>query len=317
MATKLYDVLIIGGGPAGLSMATALARQLYTAVVLDSGVYRNAPTKHMHNVIGFDHVDPAVFRAKAREDLEKRYSSIEFKSATVEKVKKLDSGIFEAVDSKGNVYQGKRLGLGTGVKDVFEDQPEGYADCWGSGIFHCLYCHGFEERGAESVGVFAGGMITAPEMVSHVAPMAKRLAQSVTVYSNGNESILEGVRAKLHSSKINYDNRIVKSFQLVDNGPAVKITFEDGSSKVEGFVASHPNVVQTAPFAEQLGLEMQPSGEIKVEQPFYETSVKGCFAAGDAATMMRSVLQAMAMGGFAGTGAATQLQYELDAKDEL
>ncbi|KAI8671811.1 Pyr-redox-2 domain-containing protein [Fusarium keratoplasticum] len=317
MATKLYDVLIIGGGPAGLSMATALARQLYTALVLDSGVYRNAPTKHMHNVIGFDHADPAAFRAKAREDLEKRYSSIEFKSATVETVKKLDSGIFEAVDSKGTVYQGKRLGLGTGVKDVLKDQPEGYADCWGRGIFHCLYCHGFEERGAESVGVFAGGIFTVPEMVSHVAPMAKRLAKSVTVYSNGNESLLEGVRAKLHSSKINYDNRIIKSFQLVDNGPAVKITFEDGSSKVEGFVASHPNVVQTSPFAEQLGLEMQPSGEIKVEPPFYETSVKGCFAAGDAATVLKSVLQAMAMGAFSGTGAATQLQYELDAKDEL
>lgn len=183
--------------------------------------------------------------------------------------------------------------------------------------FHCLYCHGFEERGAESVGVFAGGMITAPEMVSHVAPMAKRFAKSVTVYSNGNESTLEGVRAKLHSSKINYDNRTIKSFQLVDDGPAVKITFHDGSSKVEGFVASHPNVVQTTPFAEQLGLEMQPSGDIKVDPPFHETSVKGCFAAGDAATMMRSVLQAMAMGGFAALGAAAQLQDELDAKDEL
>ncbi|KAM0427586.1 hypothetical protein ACHAPT_007547 [Fusarium lateritium] len=317
MATKLYDVLIIGGGPAGLSMAAALARQVYTAVVFDSGVYRNAPTKHMHNVLGFDHVDPAVFRAKAREDLEKRYSSIEFKSATVETVKKLESGIFEAVDSKGAVYQGKRLGLGTGVKDVFEDQPEGYADCWGRGIFHCLYCDGFEERGAESVGVFAGGIVTAPEMLAHVTPMAKRLAKSVTVYSNGNESLIEGVRTKLHSSKINYDNRVIKSFQLVDDGPAVRITFEDGSSKVEGFVVNHPNVVQTAPFAEQLGLEMQPSGEIKVEQPFNETSVKGCFAAGDAATMMRSALQAMAMGGFAGIGAATQLQFELDAQDEL
>ncbi|RSL82579.1 hypothetical protein CEP51_005066 [Fusarium floridanum] len=316
MATKLYDVLIIGGGPAGLSMATALARQLYTALVLDSGVYRNAPTKHMHNVIGFDHTDPAALRAKAREDLEKRYSSIEFKSATVETVKKLDSGIFEAVDSKGTVYQGKRLGLGTGVRDVLEEQPEGYAECWGRGIFHCLYCHGFEERGAESVGVFSGGLFTAPEMVSHVAPMAKRLAKSVTVYTNGNESLLEGVRAKLHSSKINYDNRIIKSFQLVDNGPAVKITFEDGTSKVEGFVASHPKVVQ-APLVEQLGLEMMPSGEIKVEPPFNETSVKGCFAAGDAATMLKSVLLAMSMGAFAGTGAASQLQFELDAKDEL
>ncbi|KAJ3508426.1 hypothetical protein NM208_g15824 [Fusarium decemcellulare] len=134
MATKIYDVLIIGGGPAGLSMAAALARQVYTAVVFDSGVYRNAPTKHMHNLIGFDHEDPAVFRAKAREGLQKRYESIEFKSVKVETVRKLESGIFEAVDSQGTVYQGKKLGLGTGVRDILDDQPEGYGDCWGRGM---------------------------------------------------------------------------------------------------------------------------------------------------------------------------------------
>lgn len=134
MATKLYDVLIIGGGPAGLAMATSLARQLYTALVLDSQVYRNARTKHMHNVPGFDHVDPADFRAKARADLLKRYESIEFKTATVNTVRKLESGEFEAVDEAGTVYRGKKLGLGTGVRDVMEGMPEGYEECWGRGM---------------------------------------------------------------------------------------------------------------------------------------------------------------------------------------
>lgn len=134
MSAKLYDVLIIGGGPAGLAIATGLARQLYTAVVLDSGSYRNARATHMHNVLGFDHVDPAEFRAKAKADLLKRYETIEFKSATVESVRKLDTGVFEAVDSKGTVYQGKKLGLGTGIWDVMEDQPEGYEECWGRGM---------------------------------------------------------------------------------------------------------------------------------------------------------------------------------------
>ncbi|KAF4948234.1 hypothetical protein FSARC_13780 [Fusarium sarcochroum] len=317
MTTKLYDVLIIGGGPAGLSMASALARQVYSALILDSGVYRNAPTKYMHNVVGFDHVNPADFRAKAREDLQNRYESIEFKSATIATVRKTDAGVFEAVDDKGTVYQGKKLGLGTGVRDVFDDQPKGYSDCWGRGIFHCLYCHGFEERGAETVGVFSGGMVSNADMLAHVTPMAKRLSKSVTVYTNGEESLIADIRAKVHSSKVHYDNRKITSFELVDEGPQVKITFEDGSSKTEGFVVSHPNVVQSAPFAEQLGLETVPSGDIKVEAPFNETNVKGCFAFGDAATMMRSVLQAMHMGGFSAIGMAMQLQHELDEKDEL
>jgi thioredoxin reductase len=59
MAALLRDVLIIGGGPAGLAVATGLARQLYTAVVFDSGVYRNARTQHMHNVPTWDHRNPA------------------------------------------------------------------------------------------------------------------------------------------------------------------------------------------------------------------------------------------------------------------
>lgn len=134
MAVKLYDALIIGGGPAGLSMATSLARQLYTALVLDSGVYRNARTKHMHNVPGWDHADPADFRAKARGDLLKRYETIEFKTATIETVRKLESGEFEAVDENGEVYRGRKLGLGTGVRDVFDNMPEGYEECWGRGM---------------------------------------------------------------------------------------------------------------------------------------------------------------------------------------
>ena len=134
MASKLYDVLIIGGGPAGLAMATALARQLYTAVVLDSAIYRNARTKHIHNVPGFDHADPADFRAKARSDLLKRYETIEFKSATIKQVRKLESGEFEAVAETGEVYRGKKLGLGTGVRDVMEGMPDGYDECWGRGV---------------------------------------------------------------------------------------------------------------------------------------------------------------------------------------
>jgi thioredoxin reductase len=142
MATsKLYDAIIIGGGPAALSIALSLSRQLYTALILDSGVYRNAPAKHMHNVPGFDHADPADFRAQVRGDLQARYPSIEFKQAAVSQVRKVDDGddaragsvvVFEAVDGKtGEVYRGRKLGLATGIRDVLDKEPQGYADCWG------------------------------------------------------------------------------------------------------------------------------------------------------------------------------------------
>ena len=135
----LFDVLIIGGGPGGLSTATGLARQLYTAVVFDSGVYRNARSQHMHNVPTWDHRLPAEFRAKARDDLLARYDTIQFADMKIDRVAKMPSGTFQATDAAGQVWEGRKLVLATGVRDVPPDM-EGYGDVWGhSMLVHCCF----------------------------------------------------------------------------------------------------------------------------------------------------------------------------------
>lgn len=134
---KIYDVLIIGGGPAGLSVATTIVRQLLTAIVFDSHVYRNARAEHMHGVPGFDHVDPAVFRTKAKGDILARYDTVEFKRAWIGKVEKVSdgesAGLFRATDGWGNTYLGRKVVLATGVEDVLPD-IEGADECWGRGM---------------------------------------------------------------------------------------------------------------------------------------------------------------------------------------
>lgn len=155
-------------------------------------------------------------------------------------------------------------------------------------------------------------------MVIHVSRMAKRLSGHVNIYTNGLPDLDTSLKPMIKSSKITVDNRKVSSLALINNGPHVQLTFEDGSTAEEGFIASHPDVEQRAGgLVEQLGLELTPMGDVQVTPPFNETSVKGCFAAGDMATMMRSAVQAIQMGAMAGAGLVTQLQVEMEANDEL
>lgn len=126
-----YDIIIIGGGPSGLSAAASIVRQDHKTVLFDSGKYRNSQSKHMHTMPSWDHQDPETFRAASRADF-KRYSSITIENAEVESLRQREDGVFEAT-SGGTTWTGKKVILATGVEDVFPDIP-GYAECWVSGM---------------------------------------------------------------------------------------------------------------------------------------------------------------------------------------
>lgn len=170
----LYDALIVGAGPAGLAAATTLARQRQTALVLDTGVYRNARAAHLYNVPGFDHADPADVRTQAKGDLLRRYDTITFKKARITEIRSrsgrttttttttttahkeakegegdkggLSPPWFEAVDGAGREYRGRTVVLASGVRDVLpqeeeeEEGLEGLDACWGYGmyVYHIL-----------------------------------------------------------------------------------------------------------------------------------------------------------------------------------
>jgi thioredoxin reductase len=130
---QLKDALIIGGGPAGLAAALTLARQVQSSTVLDSGNYRNEGTEYMHMLPGFDHMNPAKYRAAAAENVTSRYHTVSIHNVTIETVKKTDDGIFEAMDNNGGRWKGKKLILASGVEDIYPD-IEGYAECWSNGM---------------------------------------------------------------------------------------------------------------------------------------------------------------------------------------
>ncbi|KAF7173483.1 hypothetical protein CNMCM6106_007561 [Aspergillus hiratsukae] len=309
----LFDVLIIGAGPAGLSTATGLARQLHTAVVFDSGVYRNAMTQHMHNVLGWDHRNPAELRAAGRADLTNRYSTIQFQNSTIEAIRHIEAQqLFEARDDQGHRWYGRKLVLATGVRDIPLD-IEGYAECWANGIYHCLFCDGYEERGQETAGVLALGPIANPPRALHLARMARRLSQSVTVYTNGNEQLAKEIQqaaevSPVGTSWLKFDARPITRFEKGEVAKTVIVHFAAGESKTEGFLVYNPQTEVNGPFAKQLALAMTEGGDIQTTPPFHETSVPGVFAVGDCATPLKAVTPAVAMGSLAAGGLVAQLQ---------
>lgn len=138
MATT-SDILIIGGGPAGLSAASSIVRQSHTTTILDSGTYRNGLSPYMHTLPTWDHKKPAEFREAAKKDFE-RYGTITVENAEVKTLKQTDEGSFEATTTDGRVFVGRKLILCTGVEDIYPD-IEGYAECWVSGMYVYPFSH--------------------------------------------------------------------------------------------------------------------------------------------------------------------------------
>ncbi len=144
--------------------------------------------------------------------------------------------------------------------------------------------------------------------VVHFTNQALQFAQSITVYTHGSEEFTKSIAPLVAANNVKVDTRRIKELvkSPTENGE-LTIVFEDGDRQTVGFLVHKPKTVLNGPFAQQLGLQTTPFGDIMVTQPIMATSLNGVFAVGDCATMMKVLPHATFSGVNAAAGVSMQL----------
>lgn len=290
------DVVIVGGGPAGLQAALTLGRMRRSVVLVDSGEYRNAPASHMHNLATHDGRAPAEYRALARADIA-AYDTVTLRDGRVADARREDDGIAVTLDD-GDVVAARRLLLATGLRDTVPDVP-GIAERFGTTVAHCPFCHGYELRG-ERVGVL--GVAAA-----HVLDLMAPIAGSRTLLTRG-EPLEQQQRDRLERGGVT----IVEQEVVGVSGDDVAIVrlADGGTVELDSMFVTLQS--EPSPLGARLGLTTLPSGCIEVDA-MGRTSDPLVLAAGDGAHTaampmpMASVLVAAAAGQIAASSAVASL----------
>ncbi|KAL7952870.1 hypothetical protein V8C34DRAFT_322007 [Trichoderma compactum] len=303
----IYDALVIGGGPAGLSSALTLARVCRTSMVFDSGEYRNNDAKEMHTFLSRDGIAPRSFRNIARGQIREKYS---------DQILPGYKG-FQAVDSSNNTYLGRKLVLATGVEDILPTDIEGYKENWPQ---HMQVANHYLKSQPVHVmltlAIDTSVLSVTDPSYAHFALMVRPFNKDFTIYSNGpvpTDEPTQTALKKVLATGIKLDQRQVR--RLINNGDGpengISIEFESGLPVKLGMLLHRPPMqTRGRALIEQLGLETNPKGDIVADSMMLRTSVPGCFAAGDTQESIKQALVAGSNGLRVGASIAFQLASE-------
>ncbi|MFT2011300.1 NAD(P)/FAD-dependent oxidoreductase [Pontibacter sp. 13R65] len=284
-----YEVIIIGGSYAGLAAAMALGRSLRRVLVIDGGKPCNRQTPHSHNFLTQDGETPQRIAEKAKAQV-LQYDTIQFYDGLAAKGAETEHG-FEITTQAGDLFQAKKLLFATGLTDQMPP-IEGFAACWGISVLHCPYCHGYEVRN-QPIGLIGNG-----DMGFEFCRLISNWSKQLTLFTNGPATLTQEQRQKLASYQIEVIEKEIGSFDQ-ENGQLQQVVFHDGTRKEVAAVFARPAFAQHCNIPQQMGCELTEQGLLLVDG-FGRTTVPGVFAAGDNATMFRSVANAVAEGTKAG-----------------
>ena len=264
------DVVVIGGGPAGLQAALTLGRMRLDVVVVDGGRPSNAPAHAIGGLLGAHDVAPLDFLAGGRAQL----AELPSVRLVVGEAARVEADRTVTLED-GTTLAARAVVLATGMDYAVPDVP-GIAGLWGTSVVHCPFCHGWEARDAR-IGLLAAG----PEHLGHLPPLLRRLSADVTVFA-----AIAALRA---------EGGVLRAAVLPDGTEVLCDVL---------FVAAPPTP-RDAAFAHLAPARTGP-GLLAVDL-FGTTSVPGLWAAGDLVTPGPAVVHALASGQRAAVGIVREL----------
>ncbi|OLZ58527.1 NAD(P)/FAD-dependent oxidoreductase [Amycolatopsis keratiniphila] len=270
----MFDVIVIGGGAAGLSAAQVLGRQRRSTLVLDAGQPRNAPSDGVHMFLSRDGFSPAELLRVGRDELS-GYETVRLETARVAAVSgELDDFRVELAD--GRVERARRLVLATGQVDEPWDIP-GLAERFGKCVFHCPFCHGYETTG-KTLAVLGRDV---PQVMLGLY-VADRFGKDVVVLTDGAHELPAEALARLDKAGIPVRTDRVE--RVAGELDAVEVHLAGGEVVRREALFHRAPTRQGAPFAADLGCEILDDGCVRVDE-FQATTVPGVSAAGDLARL--------------------------------
>ena len=295
----MLDVVIAGGGPAGLSAALILGRCRRRVLLCDSGRPRNACTTQANGFFTRDGTDPAELRQIGREQLD-AYESVKVRDLEVVEATRARDG-FETVLSDGTRHRSRKLLLATGVVDELPD-IEGFERFYGRSIHHCPYCDGWEHRD-EPIAIYGRGQD------------GKGLALELTAWSRDLVLCTDGPAGlPAHDLDRLARNRIeVREERIArlegERGVLEGIRFESGEVLPRRALFFISGERQACDLALDLGCELTRNGAIETGS-YEKTAVPGLYVAGDASRFVQLIVVAAAEGAKAAFAINTELLKE-------
>ncbi|NHN28587.1 NAD(P)/FAD-dependent oxidoreductase [Paenibacillus agricola] len=301
------DVVIIGGGPAGMSAALVLGRARKTVIVLDEELPRNRVTHESHGFLTRDGITPGKFRQIARAEISV-YPSVHFVKDSAVSIIGQD-GDFQVTAGQGEVYLARKILIASGMKDLPLDIA-GLNEVYGSSAFVCPYCDGWELQDQTLVLIAKGSRAV------HMAKILSGWTKHFTLCTNGPDDLSDEQRVELQQHQIPLFDQPI---QRIENkkGIVERVVLEDGTEIRCTGIFFAPKLAPGSDLAQSLGCQLTETGVVVVEG-FGKTSVAGVYSAGDAATEAQQLIAAAAAGSLAAAGINGELQFEAwDRVEEL